>query len=135
MPKKEMALRVSHFCAACMARQAKRFCPSQDCELYPIRIMRTVVPDQSHLFKVGLFVDFAREVLRMAETMPSPFWFSDLRGKVNVQPLNPNWYGTVCRTKSWKQAYVRTGETRVSDTISARGRTEFQYARRYAAAQ
>lgn len=130
--KKQMAIMVEKFCSQCCGRQGKRLCTSRDCELYPIRIMRTVEPDQAHLFKVGLQADFNREVLRVVGTMPDTFWFSDLRSAVTVQPLSNNWWGCIPRLREWKQRFSQTGEYRPSPIPSSKSAAEFQYMRKVA---
>ncbi len=131
MPKKEMAQRVQKFCQKCMGRQAKRFCETRDCDLYPIRILRTKVPDQQHLFRTGLYVDFCGEILRVAMSFEGPFYFSELRLRAGVTPLHHNWWGAVTRSKTWKQTFRQTGEHRRSPIKSVNGTAEFQWTRKY----
>jgi len=132
--KKSMALFVSRHCTKCMSKQAKRFCTSKDCDLYPIRIMRTVEPDQTHMFKSADFPAFVRDVVQAAieysSVVSDGFGFDQLRGAVPIQPMHPNWWGNVTRTRAWKANFEATGAHQVSETDSRAGGMQLVWRRK-----
>jgi hypothetical protein len=133
MPKKQMAQAVQKFCSACMSRQLKRDCPSKDCDLYPIRILRTVMPDQAHLFRSADFPAFVRDVVQAAQMLSERepvFGFDQLRGECHIQPLHQNWFGSVTRTRAWRTEFEPTGEHQISNTKSRAGGMQLLWRRR-----
>ena len=130
--KKEMAKRVQAFCSECMSKQSKRFCESRSCALHPIRIMRTVAPDQYHAFKLGDAVDFHRTVIRVAWQLSAygAFSFDALRAKAAAEPLSPSWWGCVTRRREWRQCFRTTGQLKVSKTKTRSGGAQMVWERK-----
>jgi hypothetical protein len=123
MTKKELAQRVQSFCQTCMGRQSKRFCETRDCQLYPIRIMRTVKPDQYHAFRHGDPTDFHRAVIRAAWRLSGLgfFSFDAVRERAGIEPLSASWWGSATKRREWRQCFRSTGRLKVSSTKSRSG--------------
>ena len=127
--KRDIVKMVAAHCHECSGRRGKLFCKSRSCNLYPIRIMRTIQPDQQHMFRCCDKADFQRNIFRMALSRVGSFAFADLRESVTLQPLSPAWWGSVTNTGEWRRTFRATG-MRTSTTKSRNGGAQMLWQRR-----
>jgi hypothetical protein len=94
--------------------------------------MRTVAPTQFHAFKTGDITDFSLSVIRAAWRISAagPFSFSEVREKAAVEPLSASWWGSVTKTKAWRECFRTTGQLHVSTTKSRSGGAQMVWERR-----
>ena len=111
-------------CSHCMS-QANGFKKCQEKDA--CRFWKWVsAPTQIDVFQGEYKQAWFRETFEVIESMPKPFYFSDLRRRLAVAPAHVNWFGNL--TKFMMRAgYHTTGLRRKSPLPQCKGRREDQW--------
>lgn len=116
--KREMSKAIADYCEQkCPFKESnagRENCDYKECPLWQHRVGWVKEPDPMHLFKIGSFKEFTNEVVAMALTFRDDFTFSDIRGKLLVEPLHAAWWGSVTKTPEWRESFVWADKTRPS---------------------
>lgn len=108
--KKDLLRAIREHCEGCShcPRKVEK-CYKTRCKLFPYRMELSKQPDQTHLFRVCNFEDFAAALTLEAGMMGRPFFWSELRAKMRSRPLNDNWWGAASRVMKGRGYFVVEG--------------------------
>jgi hypothetical protein len=86
-------------------------CPISNCPLWPYRCR--VADIQTNIFRTSDKELFFSKVLESASSFgPEPFFWSELRERVNLRPLHDNWWGVATRVLKSKGFGIIEGARR-----------------------
>lgn len=97
-------------------------------KILTIQCDKTSINNQLCLFNSDARALWLAQSLEIAKSIPSPFFFSELRERLLFAPHHPNAWGSLAKALM-KAGFERTGEYRKSTVDSRKGGLDWRYRR------